>query len=102
MNFQLVDNATKGANWGLEALHNSPLSAGSASWSRDFEGIVRHLTFVCPCGCQDVVIIPINQAKGSSWDWDENLQSPTLTPSILRKNGCGWHGNLIAGKFITL
>lgn len=99
MDFQLVEDALKGADWGLDALKNSPLPAGSASWSRNFEGNITHLTFVCPCGCQDVVIIPVNQAQGGSWDWDGNLEKPTLKPSILRMIGCKWHGYLIGGKF---
>lgn len=102
MNFRLTENTLKGANWGLEAFKNSPFPAGSATWNRNFEGTVTHLTFVCPCGCQDAIIVPVNQEKGSSWEWDGDIESPTLKPSILRKSGCGWHGYLTSGKFITI
>lgn len=48
------------------------------------------LMFSCP-GCSDTGItglhlLPINSATHSpSWDWDGNLESPTLSPSILTR-----------------
>ena len=36
-----------------------------------------------------------------AWKWDGNEAKPTLTPSILRKSGCRWHGYLTGGEFRT-
>lgn len=41
----------------------------------------------CP-GCGDLVIVPVNTTLASqSWDWDGNLESPTLSPSLLTTYG---------------
>lgn len=34
-----------------------------------------------------------------AWVWDGNEKEPTITPSILVVNGCGWHGYLTKGEF---
>lgn len=96
--FNKVNDVLDDAIW-AETIKNTKLPAGSGSWSTNFEGVINHLNFICPCGCQDVITIPVNQAEGSSWKWDGNLELPTLTPSILRKSGCRWHGFLTKGEF---
>ncbi len=46
------------------------------------------LAFVCP-GCREfggtgLHLLPVNSStKSSSWDWDGDLDRPTLNPSIL-------------------
>lgn len=65
------------------------------------------VAFVCP-GCVDMLggsglhMLAVNTSvKSPSWDWDGNLQKPTLSPSILTgkgsKNVC--HSFLRAGVF---
>lgn len=51
------------------------------------------LAFVCP-GCKrakhgsGLHMLPVNtQAKAPSWDWDGNLELPTISPSILTQGG---------------
>lgn len=52
------------------------------------------LLFVCP-GCASVRkdssglhMLPVNTSlKSPSWDWDEDLENPTLSPSILSGKG---------------
>lgn len=52
------------------------------------------LMFICP-GCIEMYpgstglhILPVNTAEHSpQWDWDGNLEAPTLSPSILTKHG---------------
>ena len=34
--------------------------------------------------------------EGPSWEWDGNLEKPTLTPSVNRPGG--WHGRISSGK----
>lgn len=64
--------------------------------------LVREQTlimFICPCGCKQVVQIPITGEN--SWSWNGDEDNPTLTPSIARMDGCKWHGFLTNG-FWTL
>lgn len=56
------------------------------------------LMFVCP-GCvaggpdgyDGIHLLPVNspQVQGPSWDWDGNLEAPTLSPSILTNHLTG-------------
>lgn len=45
------------------------------------------LVFICPgCNGSGVHMLPITgtgDIKGASWEWDGNLEAPTLSPSIL-------------------
>ena len=66
------------------------------------------LMFVCP-GCLDIYpgstglhMLPVNSAdKTPSWEFDGNLETPTLSPSILTRYGEGrqCHSFLRNGKF---
>ena len=78
------------------------LAPGTAWWMRHFQdpaNRITHLYFVCPCGCGDVFGIPVTQKGSGVWNWDGDEALPTLTPSILRKVGCKWHGHLTKGIF---
>lgn len=79
-----------------------------------FEFVVRHsapetitgMLFACPCGCGDVSSIDFSNVppKGSDterWEWDGDLDSPTLSPSLHKQGGCGWHGWLRNGEFVS-
>lgn len=78
------------------------LPAGSACWADSIDGQIACLRFVCPCGCSDVVTIPVRDGFSSTyWKWDGNKESPTLTPSIQRLSGCKWHGYVTKGQFVT-
>lgn len=62
------------------------------------------LVFICPCGCGSFGGVTFNVPAaeglhGPRWEWDGNTEAPTLTPSILRKDECRWHGYLTAGEF---
>lgn len=77
--------------------------------------IVPCLVFWCP-GCAREVeladgtahttsglhMLPVNTtARTPAWGWDENLEAPTLTPSILTHGAGEWrcHSFLRAGVF---
>ena len=91
---------TFNAEWStFKGYFNSPLEPGSADWKTNFEGKINSLVFVCPCGCRDIVFLPVQQGRGNSWEWDGNMEKPTLNPSILRTTGCRWHGYLTGGVF---
>lgn len=50
------------------------------------------LAFICP-GCAEfggsgLHLLPVNtQVKQPSWEWDGDLESPTINPSILTRTG---------------
>lgn len=78
------------------------LAPGTSAWQRR-DGFIKAIVFVCPCGCGGVVSIPVasvpEPSLGCVWMWDGNELYPTLSPSILRLDNCGWHGNLTKGIF---
>lgn len=53
--------------------------------------------FICPCGCGQEGYLPFMPEASPSWEWNGDMQRPTLTPSILQRNGCRWHGYLRNG-----
>lgn len=80
------------------------LAPGAAWWVRHMgkeTSKISHLFFCCPCGCGDVFGIPVTQMKEGEygWKWDGKETHPTLTPSILRRSRCKWHGHLTKGIF---
>lgn len=46
----------------------------------------------CPCGCGKDLGISFDK-----WQYDGDRENPTVTPSIRRIGGCGWHGFLTKG-----
>lgn len=94
-----------------DAVDFDNLQPGQAWWSKEVgtsEGTMR-LTFVCPGGCGDIGGCRAFNGKQPeprpSWDWNGNLDKPTLRPSILSprdSGGCGWHGYLTDGVFKVL
>lgn len=89
---------------------------GDASWaSSGGEGVTRadtgepvpyreHAAIVYRCpGCNDERCVPVRPwPDGASWEWDGNVEAPTLTPSILHGDcACKWHGYLTAGEFVS-
>lgn len=87
------------ADWTEDGIVNSKHPPGSIEWLTDASGQVTTLGFVCPCGCQSVVTIPVFGHR--AWNWNQDKEKPTLTPSILRRSGCRWHGWLTNGEFRT-
>lgn len=81
-------------------------SPGDFLWTHQGENPdspIRGLVFRCPCGCGAVpgVSVTGDPTKTPVWDWDGNLDSPTITPSIRILDRCCWHGYLTAGVFKT-
>jgi hypothetical protein len=59
------------------------------------------MAFICPCGCGREGYLPFRPAPSPSWEFDGNIESPTLHPSIQQVGGCQWHGWLKAGVFVS-
>lgn len=66
---------------------------GDFYWPR--EGSLR---FKCPCGCGIIAGVDVKPIFPHGWDWDGNVESPTVKPSILINQG-HWHGFLTNGVF---
>lgn len=61
---------------------------------------IAGLGFRCPCGCGREGYLPFaREGDHPSWEWDGNLEKPTLTPSVLQVGGCRWHGWLRNGEW---
>lgn len=61
------------------------------------------IAYRCP-GCNDHRCVPVRLGTEDSraWQWDGNVASPTLRPSILHRDcACRWHGYLTAGEFVS-
>lgn len=70
----------------------------------------------CPCGNHDETHQlyvpfanpldggpPTNTGKNNGWQrTGETFETLTLTPSILRIGGCGWHGFITNGEIVTV
>lgn len=61
----------------------------------------RRLEFICPNGRHCTVMLrPCTLAGINAWEFDDNEDAPTLSPSInciaekdgKPTGGCGWHG----------
>lgn len=59
------------------------------------------MMILCPCGCGSYIgcVVAGDPTKGPVWDWDGNVDKPTVSPSIRVISGCNWHGFLTAGVF---
>ena len=79
------------------------LPPGVAKWLSDTEGKPNSaLTYTCPCGCGAVGAISVNtgEKEARAWQWDGNVDKPTLSPSIQKTWGCRWHGHLVNGEWV--
>ena len=58
------------------------------------------LSFSC-CGCGAEGYIPIKTTTEDCryWEWDGNLEAPTLKQSLLNRC-CGWHGHMQVGRWV--
>lgn len=90
---------------GMEHKH----AAGTCHWEfYEKDSADASLNFVCPCGCGEVDFITVKRPIGNpnvyqrEWKWDGNRETPTITPSILRRGSkCQWHGYLTNGEFVN-
>lgn len=69
--------------------------------------------FDCPSGCGEFICVNVEPAMdgGPRYDGTPNakywqrrgdtFENLTLTPSILRMGGCGWHGFVTNGEIRT-
>lgn len=74
------------------------LAKGEFTYTRGF----TEIAFPCPGGRLKYCIQKIHRAPADeatrTWQWDGNVEAPTLTPSIGCDQRCGWHGHIINGE----
>ncbi|NOS70057.1 MAG: hypothetical protein HOP33_09010 [Verrucomicrobia bacterium] len=95
MKITFVESVFEGMN---DEFKNPTLPDGAAQWSRNEEGVLQGLIYICPCGCKEVSSVPVAPAL-QGWGFNGHLEQPTLTPSIFKKGGCKWHGYLTDGEW---
>lgn len=69
-------------------------------WTNDH---VDAIEYVCPCGCNNVCILPFFAVEGKPlFTWDGDYSRPTVSPAILDidTDGVHWRGNLTQGVFV--
>lgn len=54
----------------------------------------------CPCGCGDVINLPMSANASPCWHASIQNGKPTLSPSIHRTTGCRSHFFLKAGRVV--
>lgn len=60
------------------------------------------LIYCCPCGCGRLGALhfrPGSVDGGASWEWNGNIEAPTLLPSVHHVGH--WHGYLTDGVWIS-
>jgi hypothetical protein len=50
----------------------------------------------------DHIYIRTGEKQDGYWHWDGNVESPTISPSILHRGASSWHGFFEAGHWRTL
>lgn len=85
----------------VQIQHHSELkNPGDFQFYGGFQGMV-----ICCPGCGEMSALPFRpRTEPPSWDWDGDRINPTLTPSVLHtkeKGGCGWHGWLTKGEWVS-
>jgi Family of unknown function (DUF6527) len=85
--------------------HWSDVGSQFAEPGQCFDTCENYLCFACP-GCGNIGNIKVGSPKPEpSPSWNivagsvADLEHLTLTPSILCKGCCGWHGWLVKGVF---
>ncbi len=74
---------------------------GAFEYYRSGERYPAGMIYCCPCGCGRAGTLRFRPRAdpGPSWQWDGDIEKPTLTPSV-HDNPQGtthWHGWLTAG-----
>jgi hypothetical protein len=91
--------------WNIDELSGEARKPGLFEYFKDSSREYAGMLFICPCGCGDLCAIDFRPKPAPSWDWDGNVEAPTLTPSvrrIVKRRDTGeqkthWHGWLRAG-----
>jgi hypothetical protein len=84
---------------GVERTSNKLLENPGDYSFQSHKNAICGLNFHCP-GCNKLGYLPFDGSF--RWNFDGNVTSPTLTPSVWNQYCCGWHGYLTAGVWTPL
>lgn len=73
--------------------------AGAFEYYKQGDRYPAGIIYCCPCGCGKICSLHFRPEPSPSWDWDGNIEAPTLTPSI--HDPGHWHGYLTAGVWLS-
>lgn len=64
-----------------------------------YKGTLHWTSFRCPCGCQEVISLPMQHPHSPKWSLNtDDTGKPTLYPSVWRNKGCLSHFWLRDGR----
>lgn len=80
----------------IDAVDATP---GAFEYFKSGDRFPAGMIYSCPCGCGRRGALDFRPHESPSWEWDGNLDKPTLSPSV---HDVGhWHGYLRAGVWET-
>lgn len=82
----------------VEDIDDESASAGTFEYYRDGERYPGGMIYQCPCGCGAQGALRFRPAESPSWEWDGNVEIPTLSPSVHHVGH--WHGFLRGGQWV--
>lgn len=68
---------------------------GAFEFYREGDRYPAGMIYACPCGCGTRGSLAFRPHPSPSWEWDGNLDAPTLSPSVHHVGH--WHGYLRNG-----
>lgn len=73
--------------------------AGAFEYYKSGDRYPAGMIYTCPCGCGHMGALAFRPHKSPSWDWDGNMEAPTLLPSVHHVGH--WHGWLKNGIWVS-
>jgi len=70
-----------------------------------YRGHPRLLVMLCPCGCEEKIVLNIDPNAGPAWKMylvKGNENNFTIYPSVWRDTGCGSHFIVWKGKILNM
>lgn len=73
--------------------------AGAFEYYKAGERYPAGMIYCCPCGCGATGSLAFRPHASPSWDWDGDVDAPTLSPSVHHVGH--WHGWLKEGVWVS-
>lgn len=86
-------------DWCLEQSEYDKASGVAALYYRAPDGTLNSAD---PEATSDHIYIRTGEKQSGYWQWDGNVDTPTVSPSIFHRGASSWHGFFEAGKWRTL
>lgn len=83
----------------FEDIDSVQAQAGAFEYYRAGDRYPAGMIYCCPCGCGATGSLAFRPHESPSWDWDGNMDAPTLSPSVHHVGH--WHGWLRGGVWTS-